>query len=111
MHSVSCHACRRQRSEALRRAFARFNEEDVHGLVLLADPSLIDHAAKIADLRKSFSVPNSLPATRKRRGGRTVVLRGEFFRSIPSNGLYVDRMLKGADHPNSRSSGRTHSNS
>ena len=43
--------------EEYRRAFERLRTEGVKGVVLLADPMLIDHAANIADLAKTTGLP------------------------------------------------------
>jgi ABC-type uncharacterized transport system substrate-binding protein len=82
--------------EDYRRAFERLNAERVQGVVLLADPSLIDHAAQIADLAKTARLPTVFQRRENVEAGGLLSygsnLRGEF-RQVAN---YVDRILRGA---------------
>lgn len=82
--------------EAFRRAFARFNEEDVHGVVLLADPSLIDHAAKIADLAKASRLPTVFQRRENVEAGGLLSYGANLPAQFRQTAIYVDRILKGA---------------
>ena len=83
--------------DAFQREFRRLKAEGVSGVVLLADPSLIEHGTKIADLAKVVG----LPAVFQRRenvemGGLLSYgpnLPGQFRQTAN----YVDRILKGAN--------------
>jgi ABC-type uncharacterized transport system substrate-binding protein len=82
--------------EDYRRAFERLNAERVQGVVLLADPSLIDHAAQIADLAKTARLPTVFQRRENVEAGGLLSygsnLRGEFRQAAN----YVDRILRGA---------------
>ena len=82
--------------EAFQRAFARFNEEDVHGVVLLADPSLIDHAAKIADLAKASRLPTVFQRRENVEAGGLLSYGANLPGQFRQTATYVDRILKGA---------------
>jgi putative tryptophan/tyrosine transport system substrate-binding protein len=77
------------------RAFARLKSEGVKGVVLLADPSLVEHAKKIAELAQQ----NGLPTAFQRR--ENVEAGGLFSYGPNANdqfrqaAFYVDRILKG----------------
>jgi putative ABC transport system substrate-binding protein len=76
------------------RAFARLKSEGVKGVVLLADPSLVEHAKKIAELAQQ----NGLPTAFQRR--ENVEAGGLFSYGPNANdqfrqaAFYVDRILK-----------------
>lgn len=82
--------------EDYRRAFERLNAERVQGVVLLADPSLIDHAAQIADLARTARLPTVFQRRENVEAGGLLSygsnLRGEFRQAAN----YVDRILRGA---------------
>jgi putative tryptophan/tyrosine transport system substrate-binding protein len=82
--------------EDYRHAFERLNAERVQGVVLLADPSLIDHAAQIADLAKTARLPTVFQRRENVEAGGLLSygsnLRGEFRQAAN----YVDRILRGA---------------
>jgi len=82
--------------EDYRRAFERLNAERVQGVVLLADPSLIEHAKQIADLAKTARLPTVFQRRENIEAGGLLSygpnLRGEFRQTAN----YVDRILRGA---------------
>jgi putative ABC transport system substrate-binding protein len=76
-------------------AFARLNAEGVKGVVLLADPSLVEHARRIAELAQQARLPTAFQR-------RENVEAGGFFSYGPNvndqwrqAAFYVDRIFKG----------------
>ena len=64
--------------EDYRRAFERLNAERVQGVILLADPSLIDHATQIADLAKTARLPTVFQRRENVEAGGLLSVRPEF---------------------------------
>jgi putative ABC transport system substrate-binding protein len=76
-------------------SFARINAEGVKGVVLLADPSLVAHARRIAELAQQARLPTAFQR-------RENVEAGGFFSYGPNvsdqwrqAAFYVDRIFKG----------------
>ena len=78
------------------RAFARLSANDVKGVVLLADPSLIEHGRRIAKLAQEARVPTVFQRRENVEAGGLLSygpnLNGQF-REVA---VYVDKLLKGA---------------
>ena len=56
---LQSHVVEARTPEEFNRAFARLSVESVNGVVLLADPSVIEHAQKIAELAPFSAVRTS----------------------------------------------------
>jgi len=83
-------------AEEYDRAFAALAAERVDGVILLSDPSVVEHSQRIAELALSTRLPTAFQR-------RESVLAGGLFSyggSIPNQyrfaAVYVDRILKGA---------------
>jgi len=78
------------------RAFARLSTNGVKGVVLLADPSLIEHGRRIAKLAQEARVPTVFQRRENVEAGGLLSygpnLNGQF-REVA---VYVDKLLKGA---------------
>jgi ABC-type uncharacterized transport system substrate-binding protein len=82
--------------EQFRRAFGRFSAEGVNGVVLLADPSLVGHAANIADLAKTARLPTVFQRRENVEAGGLVSYGANLPGQFRQTAIYVDRILKGA---------------
>jgi ABC-type uncharacterized transport system substrate-binding protein len=83
-------------SEEYRRAFESFNAEGVNGVVLQADPSLIDHAANVADLAKTARLPTVFQRRESVEAGGLLSYGPNLSGQFRQVAVYVDRILKGA---------------
>src|SRR5262245_20606936 len=83
-------------SEEYERAFARLSVENVHGVVLLADPSVIEQARKIAELAQAARLPTAFQRRENVEAGGLMSYGGNIPYQFRQAALYVDRLLKGA---------------
>src|SRR3974377_586727 len=84
-----------QTSDEFERAFAQLSAESVDGVVLLADPTIIEHSRRIAELAQSARLPTAF----QRRanvgaGGLSSYGRDQNYQ-LRQAAFYVDRILKG----------------
>jgi putative tryptophan/tyrosine transport system substrate-binding protein len=81
--------------EEYERAFALLTAQGVEGVVLLADPSLIEHRRRIAELARSAGLPSVFQRRESVDAGGLLAYgasNNDQFRQATS---YVDRILKG----------------
>jgi putative tryptophan/tyrosine transport system substrate-binding protein len=81
--------------EEFQRAFGRFSAEGVSGVVLVADPTIIDHAAMIADLAKTARLPTIFQRRENVEAGGLLSYGANLPGQIRQTAAYVDRILKG----------------
>jgi putative ABC transport system substrate-binding protein len=82
-------------SEEYERAFARLKVEDVNGVVLLADPSVIEQARKIAELAQAAKLPTVFQRRENVEAGGLMSYGGNIKYQFRQAAFYVDRLLKG----------------
>jgi putative tryptophan/tyrosine transport system substrate-binding protein len=86
--------------EEFNRAFARLSTEGVKGVVLLADPSLIEHGKYIAELAQAARLPTAFQRRENVEAGGLLSygpdLNGQFHHAA----FYVDQILKGTKPSN-----------
>jgi putative tryptophan/tyrosine transport system substrate-binding protein len=85
-----------QTPEEYERAFARLSAEKVHGVVLLATSSLIEHAHKIAELARAARLPTAFQRRENVEAGGLMSYGGNITYQFRGAASYVDRLLKGA---------------
>jgi putative tryptophan/tyrosine transport system substrate-binding protein len=83
-------------SEEFDKAFARLSTEGANGVVLLADPSLIEHGKRIADLAKAARLPTAFQRRESVEAGGLLSYGSSLNDMFRQAALYVDRILKGA---------------
>jgi putative tryptophan/tyrosine transport system substrate-binding protein len=83
-------------SEEYERAFARLRVENVKGVVLLADPSVIEQARKIAELAQAAKLPTVFQRRENVEAGGLMSYGGNIKYQFRQAAFYVDRLLKGA---------------
>jgi putative ABC transport system substrate-binding protein len=84
-----------QTSDEFERAFAHLSAKNVDGVVVLADPTVIEHSRRIAELAQSARLPTAFQARENIDAGGLFsygVDRNNQFRQAA---FYVDRILKG----------------
>ena len=83
-------------SEELKRAFARLSAESVNGVVLLADPSVIEHRLRIAELAQAVRLPTAFQLRENVEAGGLFSYGANITSQFHLAAFYVDRILKGA---------------
>ena len=76
-------------------AFARLSAEGVKGVVLLADPSLVEHAKKIAELAQQARLPTAFQRRENAEMGGLFSYGPNLNDQWRQAAFYVDRILKG----------------
>ena len=82
--------------EEFERAFARLSMERVHGVVLLAAPSVIEQAKKIAELAQAARLPTAFQRRENVEAGGLMSYGGNIQYQFRQAAIHVDRILKGA---------------
>jgi ABC-type uncharacterized transport system substrate-binding protein len=82
-------------SEEYERAFARLKVENVNGVVLLADPSVIEQARKIAEIAQAAKLPTVFQRRENVEAGGLMSYGGNIKYQFRQAAFYVDRLLKG----------------
>jgi ABC-type uncharacterized transport system substrate-binding protein len=82
--------------EEYERAFARLIVASVSGVVLLADPSVIEQARKIAELAQAARLPTAFQRRENVEAGGLMSYGGNISYQFRQAAFYVDRLLKGA---------------
>jgi putative ABC transport system substrate-binding protein len=85
--------------EEYERAFARLSAGSVSGVVLLADPSVIEQAHKIAELARVARLPTVFQRRENVEAGGLMSYGGNITYQFRQAAIYVDRLLKGAKPP------------
>jgi putative tryptophan/tyrosine transport system substrate-binding protein len=82
--------------EEFERAFAHLSAESVNGVLVLADPSVIEQAHKIAELAKVARLPTAFQRRENVEAGGLMSYGGSIPYQFRRAAYYVDRLLKGA---------------
>ena len=90
------HVVEARTPEEYERAFARLSVERVSGVVLLADPSVIEQAQKIAELAQAARLPTAFQRRENVEAGGLMSYGGSISYQFRQAAFYVDRLLKGA---------------
>jgi putative ABC transport system substrate-binding protein len=78
------------------RAFAQLSAEGVDGVVLLADPSVVEHAQRIAGLAQAARLPTAFQRRENVEAGGLMSYGSNLVSQFRQATFYVDRILKGA---------------
>ena len=81
--------------EEFRRAFKRFSAEGVNDVVLVADPTIVGHAAVISDLANAARLPTIFQRRENVEEGGLLSYGANLPGQIRQTAAYVDRILKG----------------
>lgn len=81
--------------EEFRRAFGRFSAEGVNGVVLVADPTIVGHAAVLSDLARAARLPTIFQRRENVEAGGLLSYGANLPGQIRQTAAYVDRILKG----------------
>jgi ABC-type uncharacterized transport system substrate-binding protein len=82
-------------SEDFERAFSRLRTERVNGVVLLADPSVIEQSRRIAELAQAARLPTVFQRRENVVAGGLMSYGSSVNNQFREAGIYVDRILKG----------------
>ena len=83
-------------SNEFERAFARLSAQSVHGVVLIADNTLIEHARRIAELAQAARLPTAFQRRENVVAGGLMSYGSNIEHQFRQAAFYVDRLLKGA---------------
>jgi ABC-type uncharacterized transport system substrate-binding protein len=78
------------------RAFARLSAEGVDGVVLLADPLVLGHAQRIAELAQAARLPTAFQRRENVEAGGLMSYGNDVVAQFRQSTFYVDRILKGS---------------
>jgi putative ABC transport system substrate-binding protein len=78
------------------RAFASLTTEKVDGVVLLSDPSAVEHSQRIAELARAAKLPTAFQRRESVLSGGLFSYGGSIVSQYRYAAFYVDRILKGA---------------
>jgi putative tryptophan/tyrosine transport system substrate-binding protein len=84
-----------QTSNEFERAFAQLSAKSVDGVVLLADPSVIEHSRRIAELTQSARLPTAFQRRENVDAGGLFSYGADLNNQFRQAAFYVDRILKG----------------
>jgi putative ABC transport system substrate-binding protein len=82
--------------EEFERAFASLSKKDVNGLVLLPDPSLIEHRSRIAELAQISRLPTVFQRRENVEAGGLLSYGPNLNEQLRRAAFYIDRIVKGA---------------
>jgi putative ABC transport system substrate-binding protein len=82
--------------EEFERAFGRLSTKGVKGVVLAADPSVIEHGAKIAELAQKARLPTVFQRRENVEAGGLLSYGASLNEVLRHTAFYVYRILKGA---------------
>jgi putative ABC transport system substrate-binding protein len=82
--------------EEFERAFAGLSTKGVKGVVLAADPSVIEYGAKIAELAQKARLPTAFQRRENVEAGGLLSYGPSLNELLRHTAFYVDRILKGA---------------
>jgi putative tryptophan/tyrosine transport system substrate-binding protein len=82
--------------EEFARAFAQLSAHGAQGVLLLADPSLIEHRARIAELARNTRLPTAFQRRESVEAGGLLAYGANNNDQFRQAAFYVDRILKGA---------------
>ena len=84
-----------QTSDEFERAFAQLSAESVDGVVLLLDPTVIEHSRRIAELAQSARLPTAFQRRENVDAGGLFSYGPDLNYQFRRAAFYVDRILKG----------------
>jgi len=84
-----------QTSDEFERAFAQLRAKSVDGVVLLADPTVIEHSRRIAELAQSARLPTAFQRRENVDAGGLFSYGADINNQFRQAAFYVDRILKG----------------
>ena len=84
-----------QTSDEFERAFAQLRAKSVDGVVLLADPTVIEHSRRIAELAQSARLPTAFQRREIVDAGGLFSYGPDLNNQFRQAAFYVDRILKG----------------
>jgi putative tryptophan/tyrosine transport system substrate-binding protein len=82
-------------SDEFERAFAQLSAESVDGVVPLADPTVIEHSRRIAELAQSARLPTAFQRRENVHAGGLFSYGPDINNEFRQAAFYVDRILKG----------------
>jgi putative ABC transport system substrate-binding protein len=82
--------------EEFEREFANLKAANVDGVVLLADPAVLEHREKIAELALAARLPTAFERRENAEAGGLFSYGGNLTTQFKAAAYYVDRILKGA---------------
>jgi putative tryptophan/tyrosine transport system substrate-binding protein len=84
-----------QTSDEFERAFAQLSAESVGGVVVIADPTVIEHSRRIAELAQSARLPTAFSRRENVDAGGLFSYGPDLNNDFRQATFYVDRILKG----------------
>jgi putative tryptophan/tyrosine transport system substrate-binding protein len=84
-----------QASDEFERAFAQLSAKSADGVVLLADPTIIEHSRRIAELAQSARLPTASQRRENVDAGGLFSYGPDLNYQFRQAAFYVDRILKG----------------
>jgi putative tryptophan/tyrosine transport system substrate-binding protein len=84
-----------QTSDEFERAFAQLSAKNADGVVLLADPTVIEHSRRIAELAQSARLPTAFQRRENVDAGGLLSYGPDLNNLFRQAAFYVDRILKG----------------
>ena len=84
-----------QTSDEFERAFTQLRAKSVDGVVLLADPTVIEHSQRIAALAQSARLPTAFQRRENVDAGGLLSYGPDLNNQLRQAAFYVDRILKG----------------
>ena len=84
-----------QTSDEFDRAFAQLSAESVGGVVVLANPTVIEHSRRIAELAQSARLPTAFQRRENVDAGGLFSYGTDLNNEFRQAAFYVDRILKG----------------
>ena len=84
-----------QTSDEFERAFAQLSAESVGGVVVLADPTVIEQSQRIAELAQSARLPTAFQRRENVDAGGLFSYGADINNELRQLAFYVDRILKG----------------
>ena len=84
-----------QTSDEFERAFAQLSAKSVDGVVLLANPTVIEHSRRIAELAQSARLPTAFQRRENVDAGGLLSYGVDINNQFRQAAFYVDRILKG----------------
>ena len=84
-----------QTSDEFERAFAQLTAKSADGVVLLGDPTLIEHSRRIAELAQSARLPTAFSRRENVDAGGLLSYGPDLNNQFRQATFYVDRILKG----------------
>ena len=84
-----------QTSDEFDRAFAQLSAESVDGVVVLPDPTVIEHSRRIAELAQSARLPTAFQRRENVDAGGLFSYGADLNNQFRQAAFYVDRILKG----------------